>query len=560
MLVSFNMIRDALLYILAEDIMYNDILEKFNAEYSEISTHVFISMGTSQAKASIRQIRKSKNLKKEILYHLEKFRKRNKSWPEWLKVDFVTKEKICKFNDLILEMLSTRRNYIDFGVSFDLNWVVSFLPEVINANAFVRPQKGKDHKNLEIAINNINHYLKNYTDIKQEFSIEKYQNSEVIRFDTKGFFLTPNSIYELETKGGNKGIRKVSDLPREVDKMIYTATNYLKNELKQSGKYEYGRFPHFDRKINFYNILRHCSSTYALVEGLSYLNKDLSGIKKAIDYVHENAFYDCGDIAYIYDVTRDINEIKLGQNAAYIFAVVEYLKNSGPDECLLKNVRKVAEGILTMINHKTMETYHVLNYPKLSIKEKFRIIYYDGEAALALLRLYQLDKNPKWLETVIKLFDKFISQNYWQYHDHWLSYCTNELIKIKPEERYIKFGLDNVSHYLKFIYNRETTFPTFLEMLTSTANIVNQAKNYGFNDLVATHINEEYLMKTLHFRADYQRAGYFYPEIAMYFKNPESVIGSFFIKHHGYRVRIDDIEHYLSGYIQYQKLCNNLYE
>ena len=40
---------------------------------------------------------------------------------------------------------------------------------------------------------------------------------------------------------------------------------------------------------------------------------------------------------------------------------------------------KVARGILSMINQDTYETTHILNYPDLTVKESFRIIYYDGE-------------------------------------------------------------------------------------------------------------------------------------------------------------------------------------
>lgn len=215
--------------------------------------------------------------------------------------------------------------------------------------------------------------------------------------------------------------------------------------------------------------------------------------------------------------------------------------------------QKVARGILSMINQDTYETTHILNYPDLTVKESFRIIYYDGEAALALLRLYHQDHNDKWLEVVKKLMDRFIEKEYWQYHDHWLGYCTNELVQLCPQDKYFEFGIKNVNTYLEYIEQRETTFPTFLEMLMATYKLIQKTKATHRQELVTQLIDEEKLINVIHTRAEYQRVGFFYPEIAMYFKNPKRILGSFFIKHHGYRVRIDDIEHYISGYVQYQK-------
>lgn len=370
----------------------------------------------------------------------------------------------------------------------------------------------------------------------------------------KVLFFDAGKWISLGEEGGRKGLRHIDNLSTEIDKMIETSTHYLKNEIQPNGQFQYGYFPHFDRKIQFYNILRHCSSTYALTEGLSYLKEDMSPARRALQYIIDHSLLFKGDIAYIYDDTKGINEIKLGQNAAFIFAVCEYVKYHPNEEKLLKVAQAVAKGILTMINHNTMETTHVLNYPDLSIKESFRIIYYDGEATLALLRLYQIDQCEEWLHTVKCLMERFINEKYWKYHDHWLAYCTNELVQIEPEERYFELGIRNASSYLEYIYQRETTFPTFLEMLMATYHLVQKAKQEGFKEMIDDLIDEEMLIKTIHERADYQRTGYFYPEYAMYFKNPKRILGSFFIKHHGYRVRIDDIEHYLSGYIQYQKV------
>lgn len=93
-------------------------------------------------------------------------------------------------------------------------------------------------------------------------------------------------------------------------------------------------------------------------------------------------------------------------------------------------------------------------------------------------------------------------------------------------------------------------------MLMAGYKMVDLMKEKDLQHIIDEHLDEEMFNKTIEKRVEYQRSGHFYPEVAMYFKNPENILGSFFIKHHGYRVRIDDVQHYISGYIQYLKYYN----
>ena len=202
------------------------------------------------------------------------------------------------------------------------------------------------------------------------------------------------------------------------------------------------------------------------------------------------------------------------------------------------------------------ETVHVLHYPNYSVKEKFRIIYYDGEAALALLRLYQLQADEKLLGKVKRMFERFIEQKYDRYHDHWLSYCSNELTKICPEEKYFQFGINNYRRHLVFIRNRKTAYATLLEMMMAAYQMLCRIRDLGLHELFAQAQFED-LKKLIEFRSDFQRTGFFYPEVAMYMACPEKCLNAFYVRHDRFRVRIDDQEHNLSGYVAYVQHFEN---
>lgn len=471
----------------------------------------------------------------------------------WIRIDWVDRVERQTWRNLREKLGGIKRNYFRLGISLDAEFSHAFTEMELNANAMLYGGPGQpcavvNEKNFAL------HASKRHGLETVDFS----DAAPVWLFTTGGVFLGDDGsgLHHLNGKGLNGGRRSTPQLSADdIGSIIGSASRYLASQVRPDGQFEYGWHPCFDRPIPSYNALRHASSLYSMLEAWS-VTRDadlLEAIERGLAYLTENLIrpvsLDGGLLAF---VVEDNGEIKLGANAVAILALTKHAELTGKRD-RLELMEHLALGILHMQDESTGQFTHVLNYPALDVKQAFRIIYYEGEAAFGLMRLFALTGDRRWLESVEKAFAHFIREKHWQAHDHWLSYCVNELTAQRPDKDYYQFGIANFADYLNFVETRITTFPTLLELMMAARKMLERIRADDEHRHLLNGVDISHFYRALHKRAHYLLNGHFWPELAMFFANPDRIVGSFFIRHHAFRVRIDDVEHYLSGLIAYRE-------
>jgi len=485
---------------------------------------------------------------------------RNPDVIRWLRVDLVDTMRRNDWGTLRRQLVDVKRNYCRQGISLDPGCRHAFLETEINANAMF--YGGPKYPHCMVNEKNFQRYARRRHGLA---SVDFGDDTPVWMFSARGFFIESGRadvVHEIAGPGRSAGRRLVETLDGEIlSALIGNSSSFLARQVGADGRFTYGWHPCFDREIQAYNALRHASTTYAMIEAWE-VTRDAAlwaAIERTLAWLRREAIRtvvlpDGAEAAFLVDVD---NEIKLGANAVAILAFTQHavVTGRGDDLPLLE---KLALGVQYMQRSRDGSFVHVLNYPDLTHKEAFRTIYYEGEAAFGLMRLYSLTGDKRWLQTVEKAFGHFIAKEHWRHNDHWLSYCVNELTRYLPEEKYFRFGILNVRDYLDFVLNRITTFPTLLELMMASQAMIERIETMPQMRHLLEEIDLPKFQRALHFRARYLLNGYFWPELAMFFANPERIVGSFFIRHHAFRVRIDDVEHYLSGLVAYRnKLVSN---
>ena len=530
----------------------------------------------------------------------------------WLKADVVTEYAPADAKTLAYMIKEPGWNeFFRFGLTFDRSFRTALLEEELNGVKIL------DYASGSISLADLNRYLKK----AGRPALPKLPEFFLL-FQTAGFFYDADSAANVAASGCaiplipaglSRGRREVRNFDAAAARSFVTAAaSFLEKQVQPDGSFRYGYYPRFDRVIPGYNCMRHASTIWSLLCQYRMTKKVsvLSLAARSIDYLLSHALvYRDPDIAYLSEPLK--NEIKLGGGGVLILAITEYLdlcsEESRPailrsgepcseilrseeprpailrsrepltkapnaeilhakdvlpeQEALRRHYTEIAcalgNGILSLLNPETGEFSHVLNM-NFSLKERYRTVYYDGEAAYALCRLYRLTKEEKWLFYAEKAVDHFLAADYTRYRDHWVAYAMNEITRYIHRDDYDTFALRNARVNLDFLYKRETTYHTFLELLMVTFETYERilAENPGLPYL--KEFDLPYFLRTIRVRADRMLNGFFFPEYAMYMRCPDKILGSFMVRHDGFRVRIDDVQHNIGGFYLYYKNYSRL--
>ena len=525
---------------------------KLKSEYDNIDIkldeyYVFESVCNGKTQAIV-GMSKDKELDKafeQVESNISKVVERKKYNPIWVKLDVVDKiSKEITPSELNKKIAKKGDQFYREGIMFENDGAtIALLESEINANAIINYDKDT------IDLESLNNYimLRGYKELKS-LPI-KFRTFSTISY----FCDEENNVYPLYSEGIATGRRKVEELSvNEAQRVVKTATDFLVSQIRSDGTFVYGYYAIEGVRIPGYNNIRHSGTIWALVncydENAANSKQCKEAIDKSIEYLNSII---CKNTDNIYHIIYSDERLSVGMDALSLVALSEYTKKFN-DDTYIDLCKKLGNGIIDL-QKEDGRFIHIVNKNSFKTVKEFSTVYYDGEAILGLCKLYGITKDKKYLNAAKKGFDYCIDNDYIDYDDHWLEYCANEITKYTNEEKYYTFGLKNIVHGLAKMKSKSYTSHTDFEKLMQGYELYTRIVDKKIKvDYLSKFPAEEFL-SVLKLRSTFQLNSYCYPEVVMYLKNPSRYLGAFYIRGDKYRIRIDDVQHSMTGFYYYTK-------
>lgn len=462
--------------------------------------------------------------------------------PKWLRLDVMVSAEEKSYADYKAANATERTCIMRDCISFNSYYGTLLTESQINAAGMTNPEDGS------LDLGKVNKELAAMGKKKLAAIPEK-----LYTFKTQGYFVENNSFAYKLVNGSymNQGRRTVSMDRNYIQNLAGKTSSYLADICDRNGKFVYGYYPIDNKEIEGYNIIRHAGTVWNLI-----LQYEMTGdeslvpvIDSAMNYLTSSIQYKDNQTAFVIDGKT----LNIGGNGIALLAYCAYAELFGSSR-YNKVIDALANGIIFMQKDNGCFV-HSINKTTYAVEKEFIVVFYDGEAMFGLLRAYELLGRNKYLQSAKKAADYFIDNNYKELHSHWLSYGFNELTKYDHSEKYFEFALRNVNDdsYTKKLYNTIGAAHTSNETLNAAFETYQRLIDGGYKCDYLSEFDAEMLIKAIRRRTFYGQNYFMFPEYAMYFVNPQIVLNSFAVREDSFRIRIDDIQHFMGGYYMFWK-------
>lgn len=415
-----------------------------------------------------------------------------------------------------------------YGLAFDPGYCTALLEAELNGLGIY------DYEGGGVDLERLNTYLVKTGRQPLDVLPEEYTAFQCISWlcDENG------NIFPLSPGETDYGRREIPAVDRSVAQaLVLDGAEYLAGQVQEDGSIlSDGGTP--------LDSARHAESLSAMIRGYRQLpgGELAEAIDRAAKWLLAHTAYTDDGMAFLIDS----GEITLEGLALAVIALADCAEASG-ETAYVPACTALGSGMLSLLDTNTGTFTHVLDASDLSRKEAFRSVQWDGMGVAALCRLYGLTEDPFWLWAAQLVTDRMVEQA--PGGDVWTAYALCEITKyVQDRTDYFVFALKNAQGALAAIYGMQNTAPEGLEMLMASYVTYRRMLEAGYS---AGGFELSLLLKVIYARAERQLNGYLFPEYAMYFEHPKTVLGAFMTREDGLRILTGGICRNIGGYDLY---------
>lgn len=350
---------------------------------------------------------------------------------------------------------------------------------------------------------------------------------------------------------------------RELYGALVEAGRYLARMVQSDGMYCYEYSPVLNECLRGYNLLRHAGTTYSLYQIVRATGERelLGSVERATRWLRQQVRGVDGDPSRAFLLEGD--KAKLGAAGLALIALVEREKTvaDGRDQVLMSRL------VNFIISQQRPDGSFASYFEwERGIEVPQRVsIYYPGEAILALIRHYGLKRDPRALASA-RLGAEYLVERRWRWMgvklyvppDAWLAQALSELDAIAPEDWLRDYAYEIAEVFEASSMRADEGTPAdFVGAPALGFNLPNvtqagsRTEGSSATWLMARRRGETEKARRLGelclSAARFQLSQQFRPENTYFLPSPENALGGFRASPALNVIRIDTVQHNVSG-------------